>query len=123
MIGKGMGLKGLAALAAGTLALLSAGVFISHQCHQESVAIHGSVEHHESSAGVSSAPHSADLVGEVCIGVSLLLLLAIGRRAFLISSRKNKYRSAGARMYLSSTIFRRWDMHLPALTLAAPLRI
>jgi hypothetical protein len=123
MLLRGLSSKGFAALAAVAVVLFSAGIVISHQCHQEVPVSHSSPHVHEEAKPASLITKNLDAVGEVCIGFSLLILLAIGRKFLWTLAGKSDVRSSNFFYQLKLLQFRRLDLPLPTFSLAMPLRI
>lgn len=120
---RGLSSKGFAALAVVAVVLFSAGIVISHQCHQEVPVVHTSPHVHEEAKPVSQITKNLDAVGEVCIGFSLLILLAIGRKFLWTLAGKGYVRASNFFYRLKLSQFRRLDLPPPMLSLAMPLRI
>lgn len=120
---RGLSSKGFAALAVVAVVLFSAGIAITHQCHQEVPVAHASPHVHEEAEPASLITQNLDAVGEVCIGFSLLILLAIGRKFLWTLAGKCYMKSSNFFYSYKYSQFRRLDLPIPTLSLAIPLRI
>ena len=78
--------QGVARAASGIvllLSLISTGMVVAHQCHQESVQV-ATHSHHQDTA--KSDPSTGSLLTDICIGVTFLVLL-IGGKYWLRGNR------------------------------------
>jgi hypothetical protein len=80
--------QGIARAAGGVvllISLISTGMVVAHQCHQEAVQV-ASHSHHDGAGKTEPVPSS--LLTDICIGVTFLVLL-IGRKFWLRQKHSN----------------------------------
>lgn len=124
-----LGVRRTATAFAVVLALFSTGIAISFQCHQElipsSTLAHSASHdhHHKQGAVAASAAANFDFADEMCAGFAILLVIAVGRKAFAALMRHGNPLPFNFRRLNFFSQIRIGAPPLLSFSLAAPLRI